>query len=293
VAITPKTNRQPGHRGAFTLIEVLVVIGIIALLIGILIPAVSAARTSAKTAATKAQLTQIAQQCEAYYQQFRAYPGVLPEAAWGNSGGYTLNGFTSSQNMLVSLSLQFFNDTSVAGYPAPNLQVSQNPTGLNTYVVTDPNARPKDYSTSGGVYLTARQYDPYMKLDPDKAVMANPANGNALPSATPLLVDSAFSPPLPILYYRMWVPFQTSAGVYSATNYGASAIAPFYSDANMALAAAFPDCNLAAMTGATLNNELYQTVAGTATPRGRFVLISAGPDRVFGTGDDIIVAGGN
>ena len=60
-------------REAFTLVELLVVIGIIALLISILLPALSKARQSARTAACLSNLRQIGQGSAIYASQFKGY----------------------------------------------------------------------------------------------------------------------------------------------------------------------------------------------------------------------------
>lgn len=62
-------------KSAFTLLELLIAIGIIVLLVGILIPTVGKVRTAAKQADTRAQIAAIAAACENYYADFRAYPG--------------------------------------------------------------------------------------------------------------------------------------------------------------------------------------------------------------------------
>src|SRR3954471_16947270 len=62
-------------RHAFTLVELLVVIGIIAVLIGILLPVVSAARQRAETTSCMATLRNLGQAMYAYSVEFK---GAVP-----------------------------------------------------------------------------------------------------------------------------------------------------------------------------------------------------------------------
>jgi len=72
---TPKpTNRR---RTAFTIVELLVVIGIIIILMGILLPVVKKVRYAAYTADTQNEISQISNACNQYYSTFHAYPGPL------------------------------------------------------------------------------------------------------------------------------------------------------------------------------------------------------------------------
>jgi prepilin-type N-terminal cleavage/methylation domain-containing protein len=71
----PRLSR-PRQR-AFTLVELLVVIGIIVVLISILLPVVTRIRTASYEAATRQEIGQIVSACQNYHQDFRAYPGPI------------------------------------------------------------------------------------------------------------------------------------------------------------------------------------------------------------------------
>jgi prepilin-type processing-associated H-X9-DG protein/prepilin-type N-terminal cleavage/methylation domain-containing protein len=71
-----------GHRRAFTLVELLVVIGIIALLIAILLPSLSKARQSAMTLKCAAQMRSLGQAVNLYAGQ---YKGKIPRDTFADS----------------------------------------------------------------------------------------------------------------------------------------------------------------------------------------------------------------
>ena len=71
-------ERQPGQRG-FTLVELLVVIGIVGLLITILVPTIAWSIRKARTSMTRTTVTHIAIALEAFKADFKAYPPSRPQ----------------------------------------------------------------------------------------------------------------------------------------------------------------------------------------------------------------------
>jgi prepilin-type N-terminal cleavage/methylation domain-containing protein/prepilin-type processing-associated H-X9-DG protein len=83
------SRRHTSHR-AFTLVELLVVIGIIALLISMLLPALNKARQAAETASCLAQMRSLGQAAAIYQAQYR---GATPPLAQWCNGPFSGNAF--------------------------------------------------------------------------------------------------------------------------------------------------------------------------------------------------------
>ena len=75
--------RRP--RAGFTLVELLVVIGIIALLVGILLPSLAKAKRSAITVKCLANMKSLGQACMVYANDNKG--AILPTYVWGGGGG--------------------------------------------------------------------------------------------------------------------------------------------------------------------------------------------------------------
>ena len=105
IAAVRPTSR-PAPRRAFTLVELLVVIGIIALLVSILIPVVTSVRRAAYKVNTTNEISVLAGAIDSYYGDFKAYPGPISEAnliGTSSTAGNDPNRCTSSQNLVWGL----------------------------------------------------------------------------------------------------------------------------------------------------------------------------------------------
>lgn len=115
------------QRRGFTLIEIMVVIGIIALLIGILLPALSKVQEKAKVTQTLGLMQEFSKACEAFQQEFNRYPGLVPTDILANNPQ-----ISGTENALLELmgggvrkndvDATTYNDVTM-GYGAPEWKV--------------------------------------------------------------------------------------------------------------------------------------------------------------------------
>lgn len=78
-------TEKPGHRGGFTLVELLVVIMIIALLAGLVTPAVMRAMSSARTAAVKAEIDLLHMALVNYKNEYGTFPPADMRGLWNGN----------------------------------------------------------------------------------------------------------------------------------------------------------------------------------------------------------------
>lgn len=256
--------------GGFTLVELLVVIGIIAVLVGILIPTVNGVRKAARKADTKNLITQLTAAIESYHSQFSTYPGVWSNrqlisgvASPTNLDNLLISGgIDSSRNLVLSLSGGL--DMNASGTPVTysfNRQyVGRGPVSLNPL---KPGAM--------GAFMTVNDSD----------IFYTAAN------TLPYYADKYVSNPQPILYVR------ANRGVSTVSNREVGAADYSSGDAPFVY-----DTQLFKLNGQQLTPEAYfasgwasylrnPTSPTLMVNRDSYVLISAGEDGIYGTRDDV------
>ncbi|MBC7287218.1 MAG: type II secretion system protein [Armatimonadetes bacterium] len=179
-------------RRAFTLVEMLVVIGIIAILGAILFPVFSSARIKARQTACIGNLQQLLTALKQYYEDYRAYP---PAPIWDNNSQRFYGGFSAlwpdyitSQETLIcpddlaaKTRLGQAKQMVYSSYNA-NIDFKDNSTWCESTPWPDPSA-----AVPGQFYLRQRLYnrygydqngyDVYHEFD-----YIGPEHGNSLPS---------------------------------------------------------------------------------------------------------------
>lgn len=311
-------SRRAGMSRGFTLVELLVVIGIIVILIGILLPVAANVRKKGWVTSTNQEMSRIGSACQAYYNDFHAYPGPMPESSLDGdvtspttpTGVTGMSNLTSSQNLtlglLGGLTLSANNQLPII-FPTPlpppaQSQITAGPENLNP--------------------LNPKQFTAYMDVTPDELPTNNAGTytsyltvrGVSTTYVVPEFLDHIPIDPapyhMPILYMRARVGAQgivtVSGTTISQYAFGQVGMYPqslnntvLFTNANFATADTSngtPGTNDFPIPSPNPGNypdspTIYLANPGfTGQPRGRdsFILISAGSDHIFGTTDDII-----
>lgn len=192
----------------FSLVELLVVVGIIGVLIGILIPVVSRARRAAQVADSKNWLSQISSAIDRYHIDHKAYPGpisntdiynttnAMPPVAVTHSEfepGLTPAKITMSENLTLGLLGGLIPNPGGAGIQYNPSHIGLGPMNLN-------RANPKRATA----YLPAENLSWRQIVVSGTTVKSGhyaDESGDADDSMIPEFVDR-FSEPMPILYLR-------------------------------------------------------------------------------------------
>jgi prepilin-type N-terminal cleavage/methylation domain-containing protein len=304
-------NRRPRlAAAAFTLVELLVVIGIIAVLLAILVPVVSNVRKQAYTTSTASRMTQISGAIQSYYMDNQAYPGAVPINLWTLPGGTQevpatmfpgagYNNLTGTEDLVMSLmggwKVQTTTPFALVYDPA---QLGSGALNLNPLRAGE---RKNAYLSYAADMLSPSSKTPtQLKNEPGYSYVTD--------SPIPEFID-AYPEYRPILYLRATVgAVQNNQTKIVTDAYNAadpSKVGVHYYLAPIAgyLRTTGTDKDtLTLANGDTKTRDYFmQTVTLPSPPGGQrvsakhagtYILIAAGPDRMFGTSDDIVVGGG-
>lgn len=213
-------SKQDRRRDAFTLVELMVVVGIIAVLISVLIPVIASVRGRAYDANTKNWVQQLSGAIERYQSDYRAYPGPIPDNLITNTGadGSDFGGVGGAFTVGVPASVQGFDTnpgnltTNITG--AENLVLGllgglrATGTAGALQLVYDPSIvglGPMSLNTAspkrGTPYLDA--IDLIWRQGPNgKTGAFADGTGNANDTLVPEFVDKYPGAEMPILYLR-------------------------------------------------------------------------------------------
>ena len=287
-------NRRPCRHG-FTLVELLVVIGIIVVLIGILMPVVGHVRKAAWRTSSQAALDNLAVAIERYRQDFNAYPGPI---ATGSNG----TGFNTADGRNTSLGNMTMTENMVLGLLG-GWEPGATPPSTSGYDRLKVGSGPMTHSP---IASARKRYPAYMDFLPGKTLqMAYGANGAWDRPAVSTLSDGsyesndrndipefvdAFPDQMPIIYLRAAQGNPSYLSGTSAmgptTQYNSRWVLPYTKTRQLADFGAQDFGGADAYFRNPAIGRQEDKTTWEVRQKDGFWLIAPGPDRIYGTRDD-------
>lgn len=284
------TTRAAGARRGFSITELLVVIGIIAVLITLLLVALGGATDSARETETESLMSQFSGACEQFQMEHNRYPGIVPDTALA-----AVPNLSSTELALLELMGGFdvFHATL-----APDTDGSYAAFGGTAVALAGGWEIKIDVSLMGnGPVISGSPYAAYFTPRPEQLAVAGGQayNDNDFGATdVPELVDNWGQP---ILYVRQMRPSGPLAGVAgSNARFLLDGMTPYLQSTQLGemgfdQTGANADgsiLNTAADPAATLAQILRNPAFGdgndplaTGEPRGKFAMFSAGKDGIY------------
>lgn len=279
-AARPAFRAHAGH--GFTLTELLVAIGIIALLIAILLPALSKVIARAKTTQTQSTIQEFAKACDAFQQEFGFYPGIVPEAILASDPK-----ISGTENALLHLmgGAVDQDDPAYGSFSGDWTQITFG-SGANTFSI---KVNPQEIGR--GPRVAGKQYPPFFAPKQSELIATTQTySGSGFPfsQSLPDLVDSWGQP---VLYLRAMRDVGPLVGAPGVAQFAVGPIQPYIANVielgelgrsqETSILVTAPDVpqTLAQIIRQPAFGKGNEPLNGTA--RGRYAIISAGPDGVF------------
>ena len=283
--------QSQSHPRGFTLVELLVAIGIILVLIGILLPALGKVSTKAKATATTATMNEFAKACDVFYTQFGYYPGIVPESYLANTPNAPISGTENALLHLMGGAIR--NDDPNYATSAGTVLTFTGPAGS-----IPPTISIKVYpiDIGKGPRIEGKQYDPFFTPKDAQLKIAVGQVGQTLP--LPDLLDAWGQP---IGYIRSARPTGLLTRTLATDNpqFYLDPLLPYFNSTGLGDLAIDQTANCVFSVGtlgttANKNEYLAQLIrhpamgsfavlgdARAGTPRGKYFLFSAGSDGIY------------
>ena len=276
---TRRSTAQPTAPRGFTLVEILVVIGIVVLLVALLLPALAGVRTKALETQTLSAMQDFSKACDFFFQEHGQYPGIVPDDILANNPI-----ISSTQNAMLHLMGGYVRETDVgtasfnADYNAPDW-TELNFGGFRVKVNLG--------LLGAGPVINGRQYSPYLTPVEGQLRVVQGAAYAAL-TDLPTLIDAWGQP---LAYVRRARPIGPLTGpIASQPQFYLETISPYIESESLGEfgkrqldGGATDDWSVLNDGGNRYDNfaQIVQHQALPGTPRGEYVIISAGRDGIF------------
>jgi len=293
----------------FTMVELLVVLGIIALLVGLLLPALSAVRNIAKETKQKAQFTAIELALTAFKNDY----GDYPPSVWSSPPNVATDycGAQKLAEALLGWDLLGFHPKSA--WRADGLDAAGGPGTYDPAKTRDLNGNnvPDTLDERKGPYLELATTSAFRLGDVFKPYPTGPLAPNAYVicdafharrvtlikgtdpvTGRPITVTETAG--APILYYKAKTSEKTIGTIYDVLDNNALVLAKQQAD-NREHPLARPDAGPLGQYQFFYNYIRNPKIDVRPWPyrNDSYILISAGPDGLYGTGDDVCNFGNN
>lgn len=303
----PSRLVSPGRHRGFSMTELLVVIGIIAVLAGILLVAMRGVRETGLRTQTESTMQEFSKACDAFQIDHGFYPGVVPETVLADPsigavppisgtenallnlmGGYRVLSPFDQQNSQVELDFNAYTGTVVFDEAGWKLKVDVNLIGEGPVV----NGRPfPPYFTPGGSQSALARG----QLKEDGSLECCPQfNANCTDFCLPDLLDAWGQPIIYVRSMRSTGLLVGDVGDTPPPQFSRASMTPYtqstalgefgndqtsQTDGSIFNAAPDADETFAQIIRHPGFGEPGEPLNGTA--RGAYVLISAGPDGIY------------